>query len=166
MKKIDFYQALLQRIPRKGMPKKSQEIFPHIAKNYIDGKNLSRLKSELSKTHRVYAEDIYKRLDENYVEALNQIKTVLLKKATNIMTSPPSHPRDLLEDYIFAHTMIRYYVEFVNKREGLIKKLAKASGVKLEFLKNREYNKNRKELERIGKKSSFYDFLFNLNKEN
>jgi len=162
MEKDYFFQVLLQNIPRKGMPKNSQKIFPHVARAYIDGTPLNGsygLKAELSKKSQRYAEDIYGRLDNNLEKALNNMKISILREATQIMTTA-GHPIDLKQDYMFVDTMFNYYIKFVDEKEGLVRKLAKSAGVKINFLKKEKTLKDRKELERIARRPNFYDFLF------
>lgn len=159
MRKADFFQLLLQRIPRHGMPRRAQELFPYIASSYLNGKPIYGL--GLNKRNQKYADDIYRRLDDSSTKAINQIRMVLLKKATGVMAGPLMHPMGLTDDIAFADTMIRYCTEFIgNKRETVVRGLAKTVGVHVKFLKKKKLKDDKEELERIANEPSFYNFLF------
>ena len=126
----DNIEVLLEKIPRNGMSKGCQKIFPHIARHYFNPESrltsydgsFDELKSGLKKKNQGYAEEIYKRLES--------VKLNSLKTASQVMNG--RHPRDLAEDYVFAETIMRYCVSFTNKKKGLTKNLQ----VVLELHKN------------------------------
>lgn len=112
----DGLEILLEKIPRNGMSKKCQEFLPFIAKYYFDGKQLEDIKSKLSKKHREYAKEIYKRIE-------NTITISSLKKITPVMGL---HPEDVKYGVAFIDTILKYCTILSPKKEKLEKKLIDA----------------------------------------